>query len=197
VDTSPADLGERQLKWEAAIAAARLVFGLLLLASIATLVAWAFRAQLEAFGHAFVDRFGALGLVIGTALADGLHVPIPPQFYLLTGIAAGFSHALTFGAVLVGSEIGCFLAFRIGHVAVRLRWVERRIRVPRAMLERFLTTQGHLGLAIATLLPISYCLLCITAGAMRLSNRAWLVLAAMRIPKLLVSYAVLVYAWRF
>jgi uncharacterized membrane protein YdjX (TVP38/TMEM64 family) len=188
-------VGERQLKWETAIAVARLAFVLFLLASVVALSAWAFRARLEAFGHAFVDHFGLAGLVIGTAFADGLHAPIPPQFYLLTGIAGGYSHVLTIGAVLLGSEIGCFVAFRVGRVAARWRWIEERIRAPRVMLERFLAPGGkksHLALAAATLLPISYCLLCVTAGAMRLSMREWLVLAVMRVPKLVVSYAVLV-----
>lgn len=63
------------------------------------------------------------------------------------------------------------------------------------MLEGVLARQGYLGLAVATLLPISWCILCLTIGAMRLPKRALWVLLVMRIPKLILSYAVIVYAW--
>ncbi len=66
---------------------------------------------------------------------------------------------------------------------------------PRKLLERVIARQGYFGLAVASLLPVSFCILCLTAGAMRLPHKAWAVLAAARIPKVFLSYAVIVWAW--
>lgn len=186
---------ERELKYETLFAAIRLVVGLGALVVVVSLVGWRYRVELQAFGQWFVDRFGALGMIVGTALADGIHFPLPPQFYLVTGIAGGYGGATTFAAVLLGSEIGSLIAFSLGRFAGRSPFVDRRMEKPRQLLTRVMDRQGYLGLAVASLLPISFCILCLTAGAMRLPNKAWLVLAATRIPKLFLSYAVIALAW--
>lgn len=188
---------ERQLKWETAFAVVRLVIGLALLVGFVSFIGWRYREPLTHFGEWFVDRFGVAGMVGGTALADGIHFPLPPQFYLFTGIAGGYGGVTTFCAVLLGSEIGSFIAFSIGRASAKMKLVERFIAKPRAMLTRVIERQGYLGLAIATLLPISWMVLCLTLGAMDLPNRnrGFAVLAVMRIPKVLLSYAVIVYAW--
>ncbi|MCW5817245.1 MAG: VTT domain-containing protein [Labilithrix sp.] len=186
---------ERELKYETAFAMIRLVLGLGALIAFVSLIGWRYRGELMSFGEWFVDRFGVAGMIAGTALADGIHFPLPPQFYLLTGIAGGYGGATTFLAVLVGSEIGSFVAYSIGRYFGQSRWVDRRMTKPRKLLERVLARQGYLGLAIASLLPISFCILCLTAGAMRLPYRAFGLLAAMRIPKVFLSYAVIVLAW--
>lgn len=186
----------RELKWETAVGVLRLVVGLALLVGFVSLLGYRFREPLTQFGAWFVERFGVLGVIVGTALADGIHFPLPPQFYLLTGIAGGYGGYVTFFAVLAGSEIGSILAYFIGGAAAKTAMVDRFVDKPRAMLERVIARQGHLGLAIATLLPISWCILCATVGAMRLPRRALFVLLAMRVPKVLLSYAVIVYAWQ-
>lgn len=186
---------QRELKWETAFAVLRLVVGLALLVGFVSILGWRFRDELTHFGRWFVGRFGVVGMIAGTALADGIHFPLPPQFYLFTGIAGGYGGYVTFFAVLVGSEIGSFLAYSIGGAASKTALVERFVSKPRVMLERIVERQGYVGLAIATLLPISWCILCGTIGAMRLPKRAFAVLAVMRVPKVLLSYAVIVYAW--
>lgn len=188
-------VARRELGWETALGVLRLVVGLALLVGIISLLGYRFREPLTQFGAWFVDRFGVGGIIVGTALADGIHFPLPPQFYLLTGIAGGYGGLVTFFAVLLGSELGSFLAYSIGSAAAKTKLAERVVAKPRAMLERVLARQGYLGLAVATLLPISWCILCLTIGAMRLPKRALGVLLVMRIPKLVLSYAVIVYAW--
>lgn len=173
----------------------RLVVGLAVLVGFVSILGWRYRDELTHFGQWFVDRFGVAGMVIGTALADGLHVPLPPQFYLLTGVAGGYGGYVTFFAVLLGSEIGSFLAYSIGGAASKTMLVARFVAKPRTILERIIDRQGYVGLAIATLLPISWCVLCATIGAMRLPKRALAVLFVMRVPKLLLSFAVIHYAW--
>lgn len=170
--------------------------GIAALVGIVSVLGYHFREPLQRFGVWFVGRFGIAGLVVGTAVADGVHFPLPPQFYLLTGVAAGFGAVPTLLAVLTGSEIGSIVAFSIGRMAASTGVVARVVARPRAFLESFLARHGRLGLALAALLPISWCVLCATLGAMRLSRRELAVLLVMRVPKIALSYAVIELAWR-
>lgn len=177
-------------------AIARLVASCAVLVVVVSVIAWAFRAPLERFGHLFIDRFGVAGMVGGAFLADGIHFPVPPQFYLLTGIAAGHGPVGVVLAVLVGSVLGGLVAFVLGRVASRSAFVARRIEGPGRLLRGLVERRGYLGLAFAMLLPVSYCLLCVAGGAMKLPYRAYGVLALMRVPRILLSYAVIAVAWQ-
>jgi membrane protein YqaA with SNARE-associated domain len=169
------------------------------LAALVVLVAvigWAFRDELAHFGGWFVGRFGLAGMVVGSFLADGLHFPLPPQFYLLTGIAGGYTNAMVIACVLIGSELGGLAAFAIARLAGRSTFLDARLATPKRLLTKLIERQGYVGLVIAMLLPISYCLLCMAGGVMRLPYKAYAVLAAMRVPRILLSYALIMLAWK-
>jgi membrane protein YqaA with SNARE-associated domain len=174
--------------------------GLALLVLVVAFLGVAFRPELTRFARDVVARFGLAGMFVGTALADGLHVPVPPQFYLLTGIASGYSRALVFGVVLLGSELGGFAGFELARfIASRSAFFRARIAGPRRMLARITrgpcAACGGLGLAAASLLPIGYSTLCMAGGAMGLPRRAYAVFGATRIVRLGLSYAVITLAW--
>ena len=75
---------------EVILGVVRLFVGFAALIGIVAVIGWKWRAELEHFGQWFVARFGAAGMAGGAFLADGLHFPLPPQFYLLTGMAGGY-----------------------------------------------------------------------------------------------------------
>jgi membrane protein YqaA with SNARE-associated domain len=185
----------RDLPQETLVAVLRVAAGFTLLAMLVTGLGWALREQMSSFGEWFVGRFGALGIVAGTFLADGLHFPLPPQFYMLTGLAGGHAPAHVVACVLVGSELGGFAAFAGARVIGRSELVRRRVEHPRRLLARLVERRGYVGLAIAMLLPISFSLLCMASGAMRLPFKTYGVLAAMRVPRILLCYAVIALAW--
>lgn len=186
----------RSTKYETVVAVLRVVASCVLLLGIVSFVGWAFRAELSRFGTWFVDRFGFAGIAAGAFLADGLHFPIPPQFYLLTGIAGGHATAIVIAAVLVGSELGGLTAFALARALGRAPVVARRLEKTRLLLNGLIERRGYFGLAVATLLPLSFCLLCMASGAMRLPYKAYGVLAVMRVPRILLSYLVIVLAWQ-
>jgi len=181
---------------ETILAVVRMLVGFAILVAIVSLAGWAFHAELTRFGSWFVGRFGVAGMIGGSFLADGFHVPLPPQFYLLTGIAGDYPHALVVAAVLLGSELGGLTAFALARLAGTTRFVEARIERPKALLRAMIAKRGYFGLALTTLLPVSYCLLCVATGAMRLPYRAYAVLGVMRVPRILLSYVLIVLAWR-
>jgi membrane protein YqaA with SNARE-associated domain len=186
---------DRDLPHETLVAVLRVAAGFAMFAALVTVLGWALREQMSSFGEWFVGRFGALGIVAGTFLADGLHVPLPPQFYMLTGLAGGHAAAHVDAYVLVGSELGDLAAFAGARVIGRSELVRTRVERPRRLLARLVERRGYVGLAVATLLPISFSLLCMASGAMRLPFKAYGVLAAMRVPRILLSYAVIALAW--
>ncbi|HVH44913.1 MAG TPA: VTT domain-containing protein [Labilithrix sp.] len=186
---------DRETKYETAIAVLRVVVSFAVLVVAVSFLGWAFRDELSGFGAWFVDRFGVAGMVGGAFLADSLHFPIPPQFYLLTGIAGGYRVAIVVLAVLVGSELGGFTAFVLARGVGRSPMVARRLETARELLTKLIARRGYLGLAAATLLPVSFSILCMASGAMRLPYRAYGVLAVMRVPRILLSYAVIMLAW--
>jgi len=189
-------LVNRETKYESVAAVFRLVLSLGLFVALVTLIAWAFKAELTRFGVWFVARFGTAGMAAGSFLADGIHFPIPPQFYLLTGIAGGRRPSTVVLAVLAGSELGGLTAFSLARFVGRAEWTRRWLAAPSELLRGMIARQGHMGLVVAMLLPISYSLLCMASGAMRLPYRAYGVLALMRVPRLLLSYLVIALAWR-
>lgn len=182
-------------KRETFLAVLRLVAGFAILVAFVSFLAWQFRSELSQFGTWFVGRFGVFGMLAGSFLADGIHFPLPPQFYLLTGIASGRSAVVVVLAVLVGSELGGFFAFALARAVGGVSFVRARVAKARALLTRLIERRGFFGLALATLLPVSFSLLCMASGAMRLPYRAYGVLAVMRVPRILLSYAVIALAW--
>lgn len=182
-------------KREGIAAIVRLVLGVTFLLGGIALLGWLFRGELEHFGKWFVGTLGPFGMALGSFLADGVSFPLPPQFFLLTGLAGGSSLVVAFASVLAGSIAGGLFAFWLSRRAAGSPWLEKRTRASRSIVERLVRKHGLFGVAIAGLLPISYCVLCSLAGVMRLPFRSYAVLAAMRVPRLLVTYAVIVLAW--
>lgn len=182
-------------RYEAVSAVVRLVLGLGLLVAVVALLSWRFRDPLERFGHVFVERFGAAGVAGGAFLADGIHFPLPPQFFLFAGEAGGMSRWLAVSSALVGSTLGGLLAFAVARRLAHVEVLASKGRVTRRVLEVLFQKHGYLGVALAGTLPISYWVLCALSGALRLPWRAYGVLALVRVPRLLLSYAVIVAAW--
>ncbi len=191
----PRGFVDRTTKNETLLAVLRVAASFALLVLIVTFVGWTLRDELTRFGAWFVARFGFVGMAAGAFAADCIHFPIPPQFYLLTGIAGGHPVTIVLLAVLVGSELGGLTAFALARALGRAPSVARRLASTRQLLTRAIDRQGYVGLAAATLLPISFSILCMATGAMRLPYRAFGVLAVMRVPRILLSYAVIVVAW--
>lgn len=177
------------------IGLARLVLAPAALVAIVSLLGWRWRGELEHFGRWFVHRFGVAGMAAGAFLADGLHVPLPPQFYLLTGIAGGIGPVMALASVIVGSVLGGLAVFAFARETSRMSSFEKRIEPTRVYVEQLVRKRGYWGIAAAGLLPISFFLLCVLGGMMRLRYRAYGILALMRIPRLVGSYLLIELAW--
>jgi membrane protein YqaA with SNARE-associated domain len=166
----------------------------LLVALFAGLAAF-FRAPLEALGQGFVARFGPLGMALGTFVADGFHVPLPPQFYLFAAITGGGSQVVAVAAVCAGSIAGGNAGFWIAQHASRFPRLERLLTRSRGPVDRLFGRYGWWAVALGSVLPVPYSVLCYLAGAYRMPYRVFALLALFRIPRLVFFYYLIRAGW--
>lgn len=174
----------------------KLIVGAAGLFALVALLGHTFRAELEGMGRYLLEHFGYAGISVGTWLADGFTFPIPPQFYMLASIAAGWSAAYTIVAVCIGSLLGGATAYSIARRASHLPMFQRLLALTQHRVEWLFERFGFWALAVGSLTPIPYSFLCFVAGAHRMRPRIYLVLSLFRIPKVVLYFYLVDLAWR-
>ncbi len=182
-------------KREAYKLALKFVLGVLGLVAIVSLLGHYYRDELETMGRALLDRFGYAGITLGTFIADGFHFPIPPQFYMLASIAAGWSVVGTLVAVCIGSLLGGFTAYSIARKASHLRVFQRLLARTQSKVDWLFERFGYWAVALGSLTPIPYSMLCYVAGAHRMPAKTFVVLALFRIPKVILYFELVKLGW--
>jgi membrane protein YqaA with SNARE-associated domain len=174
----------------------RFVLGMIALLAVVVLVVRALRPELESVGRAFVERFGLTGVLLGTFLADGFHCPIPPQFYMLLAIAAGRSPlailAASIPGSLLGGACGFLLARRLAKIPKFASWLTR---VSGKWGRQLGQDYAHRSVLMASFTPIAFSMLCYLAGMYRVRRSAFLLMLALRVPKLVVYYYLVSAGW--
>ena len=160
-----------------------------------SLVAALFRPQLRALGEAFVHRFGYAGMAFGAFLSDAFNFPIPPQFYMLTAVAAGAPQVPSVAVVCVASVLAANVAYFVAGSLARVPFVARRIEAARPTIDPLFAKYGYYAVAIGAMSPIPFSLLCYVAGLYKVPYRIYAVLVLMRVPRLLVFYALIRMGW--
>jgi membrane protein YqaA with SNARE-associated domain len=154
------------------------------------------RPELETLGRAFLEQFGALGLSLGTLLADGLHFPIPPQFYMLASITAGWSPVTSVAAITAGSLVGGVISHLIGrHLLWRIRFLQRIVDRSRKRFDWLFARYGVWAVAVGSISPVPFSLLCNLSGLYKVPFRHFLVLSLFRIPRVVLFYVLIRFGW--
>ncbi len=173
----------------------RLGIGLLLLVLLVALLAWLFKSELEGLGRGFVDRFGLGGMVLGSLLADGFNVPIPPQFYMLMGLSSGVPALETLLAVNLGSFIGAWCGYLLTSRASHFGPIARRLADTRRITASVFSRYGSRSVIVASILPVPYSGLCYMAGLARLPARGFALISLIRVPRLVIYYYLIQLGW--
>lgn len=173
----------------------RVAVGLALLVGGVFVIARWFHEPLEAIGRGFVQRFGVPGMVFGTMIADGLHFPIPPQFYMLMGITSGVPTWITLTAVNLGSFLGGWLAYFLSFRIARFAPIAARLAEPRRLTAKAFARYGQWSTVVVSFMPITYSALCYLAGLSRLPKRGFAVISLIRIPRLIAYYYLVKLGW--
>jgi membrane protein YqaA with SNARE-associated domain len=176
----------------------RILLGAAALFTLMVVLVRSFRPQLEALGRAFVEHFGLGGIALGSFLADGLSFPLPPQFYMLLAIGANTPDLHTFLASVVGSilggGVGYHLARQLGRFPRFSRWLER---TGASFREQLQGRKAYRNAVIASLTPVPFSMQCYLCGLYRLPLGAFIVILALRVPRLAVFYYVIKAGWTF
>lgn len=174
----------------------RVLLGVVGLVGAVALLVRGMRPELEALGRDFFAHFGLWGMAFGTFIADGFHFPLPPQFYMLLGLAAGSSRLSFMGAITAGSLLGglsgYFVARRLARFPRLARWLARGGRKLHEQLEG---RRVYRNVLIASVTPVAFSVLCYLAGLYRLPLRAFGLVLLLRIPKLVIFYYLVRIGW--
>jgi membrane protein YqaA with SNARE-associated domain len=173
----------------------RVLLGLVLMIGVVFALGRLLRPELEAFGRGFVGRYGLVGMGLGTFIADGFHLPVPPQFYMLLGITSGVPPTRTLTAICLGSFLGGWTGFLVSGRFLRFervaRWFDRPRRLTMAVVARY----GAWALIGVSVLPIAYSVLCYLCGLSGVSRRSFFVVSVLRVPRLFVYYYIVHLGW--
>lgn len=164
---------------------------------VVLLIARAFRPQLEGLGQSFVAHFGLGGMALGTFLADGFHFPIPPQFYMLLAISAGTPDLEAFAVIAAGSLVGGASGYTVARQLSRFpRFWNWLLRAGGGKFRQQLEGRNaYRSALIASVTPIAFSLQCYVGGLYRMPPRAFALILALRIPKLVFFYYVVKFGW--
>jgi len=159
------------------------------------LLARFFREDLEGLGRRFVDTFGVGGMFLGSLLADAIHFPIPPQFYMLTAITTGTSIVAAMTAICLGSLLGGNFSFACGRYLGHTRLLKRVMERTRPTMDPLFQRYGVWTIAIASLTPLPFSTFCLVCGMYRISWRLFALLVTLRVPRLMVFYLLIKAGW--
>jgi len=173
----------------------RLVVGLLIACSIVLFVGYFAHRPAEALARGFVHRFGIGGMALGTLLADGLHFPIPPQFYMLLAVASGTPMLSAFPAIAGASVMAGYFGYHVAEWASHVAWIDERSARYRELLVIAFGRHGYRAALLASLLPIPFSVLCYLVGLNRMPRTFLALLCAYRVPKLVAFYALIHFGW--
>ncbi|WP_437671318.1 YqaA family protein [Sorangium sp. So ce131] len=153
------------------------------------------RDQLEALGRGFVERFGIAGMFVGTYLADAFSFPIPPQFYMLTAISAGGSQIPPMIAISVASLLAGCTGYRLAGRLARFRIFAARLERTRPKIDRLFDRYGYWAIAIGSISPVPFSMLCYLSGLYQVPWRYFVTLVLFRVPRLFLFYALIRLGW--
>ncbi len=152
-----------------------------------------FQPQLQAAGRWFYDRLGLWGAFLGTLLSDALAIPITFDVYLAAAVAAGRPAVPVLAAVCCGSLIGALFAWALGRKLRGRTWLLQRLErfQMRVLFERW----GSTAVVIGAWTPIPFSVTCWFAGIYGLSLRRFSLAILHRIPRALITFALLQLGW--
>ena len=134
-------------------------------------------------------------MALGTLLADGVHFPVPPQFYMLLAIASDTPLSRGFAVIAAASALAGVLGYAIAERLSRLRFVSQKTQRLRKILASSFERRGYSAVFLLTLLPVPFSVLCYLAGLNRMPFKFLGLLTLLRIPKLAVFYVLLHLGW--
>ena len=149
------------------------------------------KPQLEYAGTWVVATFGVWGIAIGCLLTDLLTLPIPPDAYLLAGVAAHTDPWVVIGAATGGSVVGGIGSYFIGRYFGTKAFAQRLVAPFKAKGTEYINKFGMGAVILAALTPLPFSILCILSGMMGMSFQRLLIAATFRLPRMAMFFVII------
>ena len=146
------------------------------------------KPELESAGTWVVSTFGIWGIAIGCLMTDLLTLPIPPDAYLLAGVAAHTEPWIVITAASIGSMIGGIGSYFIGRFFGNRSFAERIVAPFRAKGTDYINKFGTGAVILAALTPLPFSILCILSGMMGMSFSRLLFASTFRFPRMAMFF---------
>jgi membrane protein YqaA with SNARE-associated domain len=169
--------------------------GLFILLLFSGACAWLLKDPFIRMGEVFLERFGLLGLFVGTIIADTSPLPLTHEPLTFIGITAGIPTPTLLLTIASASILSGPIGWTCGRVLVAdtafAEWLDRRYPGFMGMMRR----NGLKAVAIAALLPIPFSLATWTAGMLRLPFHKVAAISLLRIVKVGFYFQILKLGW--
>jgi membrane protein YqaA with SNARE-associated domain len=169
--------------------------GLLILLLFSGACAWVLKDPFISMGEIFLERFGLLGLFVGTLISDTSPLPLSHEPLTFIGITAGLPTATLLLTISSASVLAGPIGWTFGRVFLSgtsfSAWLDDRYPEFMGMMRR----GGLKAVALAALLPVPFSLATWTAGMLRLPLHKVAVISLLRIVKVGVYFQVLKLGW--
>ncbi len=146
------------------------------------------KPELEAAGTWVVGTFGIWGIGIGCLMTDLFTLPIPPDAYLLAGVAAHTEPWVVISAATLGSMIGGIGSYFIGRYFGTKRFAIRLVAPFKAKGTAYINRFGTGAVILAALTPLPFSILCILSGMMGMAFHRLLLAATFRLPRMAMFF---------
>ena len=176
----------RRIVWQT------LVFTVVVVAMVAA-AGWAFREPLTDMARWLVRDLGLWGVFAGVFAADAFTFPVPPDLYLVFGVADGERAAMVVATITVASIVAGNVAYLIGPYIEKIPLLRKRIAGFRKRGQTLFATYGVWAIGIAALTPVPFSVVCWMAGMYRMKYARFAASTFFRIPRM-VGYFLL-YKW--
>jgi membrane protein YqaA with SNARE-associated domain len=152
--------------------------------------------NIEYAGEVLIDRFGYLGMFIGTLIMDTLIVPISPDVILFISIAAEISPFWTIFTITLASMIGGHLGYLIGKFLGDRKFVMKRIAPYEKKGRKLMGQYGLWAIIIGAMTPIPFSAVCWLAGMLDMKYPSFLIGVSFRLPRFLLWYIILILGFK-
>jgi membrane protein YqaA with SNARE-associated domain len=175
--------------------ARRTVFGVVLLFLGAAAGAYFLQDDLTQAGIWFFDKYGLVGMFLGTMATDVFGIPVPVDVYLAAAITADKPVIPVLVTACTASVVSGSIAYGMGHYFHKLPLIGRLIKRYRAKGTAIFDRWGISAVAIAAWTPLPFSIVCWFAGTFRMPYRLFVLTTLHRIPRIIVYYYIIALGW--
>jgi membrane protein YqaA with SNARE-associated domain len=173
----------------------KFIFGLLLLIASAAFCAWAFHEEVEHYGQLFIDKYGLLGIAIGTLICDTSPIPLTNEPLALIALGANIPFWHIVVTMSIASHCGAPLGYLCGYFLGKQNWFQKLVQNKHPDLMDKGKEYAVRAVALGALLPIPYAITTWVAGAVQADFKMVVLAGSLRWIKNTISVSLVIGGW--